>query len=88
MLLLINNVCKRVFSDACWLAQECLAGASRAQSMYHGLLISELEDAVRRSSQENRLKALRRITILLSYAVAIFSTGKGKAVDAALVDDG
>ena len=38
--------------------------SSTAHLMYHGPLISELEDAVRRGSQEKRVKTLRNITDL------------------------
>jgi len=46
-------------------AQKRLVGSSTARSMYHHrLLISELEDAVRRGSQDKRTETLRRVTDL------------------------
>jgi uncharacterized protein (DUF2336 family) len=46
------------------MAQKRLMSSSTAQLMYRGPLISELEDAVRRGSQEKRVKALRSVTDL------------------------
>lgn len=46
------------------MAQKRPTSSSTAKLMYRGPLISELEDAVRRGSQEKRVKTLRRITDL------------------------